>query len=77
MRENDCSQIAQSICYIEAFLMEKMRLEEPGVTDHFYTVQQLRNAFFDLWVAGQESTSATIPWLFAYLIMNPDVHFNK
>ncbi|CAD5235739.1 unnamed protein product [Bursaphelenchus xylophilus] len=73
LRENDYSQIAEPKDYIDAFLIEKMRLEEQGVTDHFYTVQQLRNACFDLWVAGQESTSATIPWLFAYLIMNPDV----
>ncbi|CAD5228716.1 unnamed protein product [Bursaphelenchus okinawaensis] len=73
LRENDYTQIEHPKDFIDAFLMEKIRLEEQGVTDHYYTVQQLRNACFDLWVAGQESTSATVPWLVAFLVMNPDV----
>ncbi|KAI6243216.1 (pine wood nematode) hypothetical protein [Aphelenchoides fujianensis] len=60
--------------FVEAFVAEKLRLETAGDDRaRFYTLKQLRNVCFDLWIAGQESSSSAITWCVAYLIRNPDV----
>ncbi|KAI6195049.1 hypothetical protein M3Y96_01189800 [Aphelenchoides besseyi] len=60
--------------FVEAFVIEKMRLEVAGDDRaKYYTLKQLRNVCFDLWIAGQESSSSAITWCVAYLIKNPEV----
>ncbi|KAI6222669.1 hypothetical protein M3Y95_00918000 [Aphelenchoides besseyi] len=60
--------------FVEAFVIEKMRLEAAGDDRaKYYTLKQLRNVCFDLWIAGQESSSSAITWCVAYLIKNPEV----
>lgn len=53
LREVDYTQLVEPRDYIDAFLLEKMKLEEAGITEHNYSLTQLRNACFDLWVAGK------------------------
>ncbi|KAI1710511.1 cytochrome p450 domain-containing protein [Ditylenchus destructor] len=58
--------------FVGAFLKEKARkdkLDEP----HNFTISQLRGMCFDLWVAGQETTSTSLAWGVAHLIHNLDV----
>ncbi|CAD5219930.1 unnamed protein product [Bursaphelenchus okinawaensis] len=57
---------------VAAFLKERHRLEELG-EDHLFTDQQLLVLVFDMWVAGQETTSNTLGWGVAYLIHHPEV----
>ncbi|CAD5235212.1 unnamed protein product [Bursaphelenchus xylophilus] len=57
---------------VAAFLKEKARLDtlnEP----HYFTLEQLHGFCFDIWLAGQETTSNTIGWGIAYLIGHPQV----
>ncbi|KAI6242362.1 Cytochrome P450-33C9 [Aphelenchoides fujianensis] len=56
--------------YVRAFLQEQRKQREAGNTDSF-TQKQLVCNLFDLWIAGQETTSNTIGWGLAYLIHNP------
>ncbi|KAI1710509.1 cytochrome p450 domain-containing protein [Ditylenchus destructor] len=44
----------------------------PTLPEHFGT-NQLKGMCFDLWVAGQETTSTTLAWGVAHLILNLDV----
>uniref|UniRef100_A0A914DPZ1 CYtochrome P450 family n=1 Tax=Acrobeloides nanus TaxID=290746 RepID=A0A914DPZ1_9BILA len=46
--------------YVEAFLKEQHRRERSGDEAHYFNQTQLINMCFDLWLAGQETTSLTI-----------------
>lgn len=35
--------------------------------------EMLIMALFDMWLAGQETTVATLGWAFSYLLLNPEV----
>ncbi|CAD5227501.1 unnamed protein product [Bursaphelenchus xylophilus] len=59
--------------YIDAYLLEKFRLERNGETDHTFTDQQLVNVCLDLWIAGQETTSVTLAWAISHLVAHPEV----
>ncbi|KAI6217045.1 Cytochrome P450-33C9 [Aphelenchoides fujianensis] len=58
--------------FVMGFLQEMKRREERGETEIFHE-DQLVVLLFDLWVAGQETTSNTIGWTFAYLLHHPEV----
>ncbi|KAI6174317.1 (pine wood nematode) hypothetical protein [Aphelenchoides besseyi] len=58
--------------FIDAYLLEQNRQEKQKNKDHYFTRQQLLNVLFDLWFAGQETTSTTLTWGFAYLIRHPE-----
>ncbi|KAI6195078.1 hypothetical protein M3Y96_01192800 [Aphelenchoides besseyi] len=53
-----------------AYLLEQNRQEKQN--NHYFTRQQLLNVLFDLWFAGQETTSTTLTWGFAYLVRHPE-----
>nr|AJG01372.1 cytochrome P450 33C4 [Bursaphelenchus xylophilus] len=57
---------------VAAFLKEKANLDRLN-QPHYFTLEQLYGFCFDIWIAGQETTSNTIGWGLAYLIMNPQV----
>ncbi|KAI6206304.1 (pine wood nematode) hypothetical protein [Aphelenchoides besseyi] len=58
--------------FIDAYLLEQSRQERQNNNNHYFTRQQLLNVLFDLWFAGQETTSTTLTWGFAYLIRHPE-----
>ncbi|KAI6195329.1 (pine wood nematode) hypothetical protein [Aphelenchoides besseyi] len=58
---------------IDAYLLGQAKLEKMEVQGHCFTRRQLRNVCFDLWFAGEETTSTTATWAFALLIRYPEV----
>ncbi|KAI6176304.1 hypothetical protein M3Y97_00783700 [Aphelenchoides bicaudatus] len=55
--------------FVEAYL-RKQRQEGDNSN---YNNYQLTHVIYDLWLAGQETTSTVLAWLLIYLINNPDV----
>uniref|UniRef100_A0A915E9B5 Unspecific monooxygenase n=1 Tax=Ditylenchus dipsaci TaxID=166011 RepID=A0A915E9B5_9BILA len=47
--------------YVAAFLKKKAKQDKLG-EPHYYTISQLKSMCFDLWLAGQETTSTTLAW---------------
>jgi len=72
INNNDYSVDMEPQDYIDAYLSEMHRAEEKGEA-HYYSKIQLANCVFDLWFAGQETTSSTMTWGIAYMIRYPDV----
>ncbi|KAI6223558.1 (pine wood nematode) hypothetical protein [Aphelenchoides fujianensis] len=69
--QNDYSAEMEPSDFIDAFLLERNRQEKSG-EQHYFTHEQLRNVVFDMWFAGQETTSSTLTWGVAHLIRNLD-----
>ncbi|KAH7718337.1 CBN-CYP-33C9 protein [Aphelenchoides avenae] len=63
---------SQPLDYAEAFLREKRKRDKAG-GEHFFTYHQLRGMCADLFAAGQETTSTTLAWGFAYILHAPEV----
>jgi len=59
--------------FVEAFLRQQHKLGNSNQKDHTFTDLQLFGTIFDLWLAGQETTSTTLGWLFLYLIRDPEI----
>uniref|UniRef100_A0A914EL70 Cytochrome P450 n=1 Tax=Acrobeloides nanus TaxID=290746 RepID=A0A914EL70_9BILA len=59
--------------FVEAFLREKARREADGQQDKIYTMEQLLIMCWDLWVAGQDTTSNTMIWGILYLMTEPEI----
>ena len=59
--------------YVEAYMKEQYRLRKNGDKSNLYSDKQLYGMVFDLWVAGQETSSTTLSWLFLYIINRPDM----
>ncbi|KAI6240329.1 (pine wood nematode) hypothetical protein [Aphelenchoides fujianensis] len=57
--------------FIDAFLREKHKHDSKGEVSYF-TKTQLLATILDLWFAGQETTSTTLTWGIAYLIVHAD-----
>lgn len=55
LAENDYSVDMQARDYIDAFLLERSRLEAAGTAEHGFTLDQLKTMCFNLWLAGQVS----------------------
>ncbi|CAJ0952689.1 unnamed protein product, partial [Mesorhabditis belari] len=61
-----------NIDLVEAFLKEqKKHRDEPD--NGYYSMLQLENLVFDLWIAGMETTSNTLTWGIAYILNNKEV----
>ncbi|KAI6196404.1 (pine wood nematode) hypothetical protein [Aphelenchoides besseyi] len=72
IEQNDYENMQEPSDLIDAFMMEKTKLDK-NEEAHHYSKLQLINVNLDLWLAGHETTSATITWGIAYMIMNPEV----
>ena len=59
--------------YVEAYLREKYKIEKSEGDSDLFSLQQLYGMLFDLWIAGQETTSNTLAWLFLYLVNRPEI----
>ncbi|KAH7724312.1 Protein CYP-33C1 [Aphelenchoides avenae] len=55
--------------YVEAYLKEAHKRNKHGEANHF-SHEQLLNMIFDMWAAGQETTSSTLSWAAVFLINN-------
>ena len=62
----------QAVLHIE-FLRYRFPIYGSDRTAKFFSITQLYNMCFDLWIAGQETTSSTLSWGMAYLMLNPDM----
>lgn len=58
--------------YVDAFLIQMKKERESGAPTSFDD-EMLIMALFDMWLAGQETTVATLGWAFSYLLLNPEV----
>ncbi|KAI6179074.1 (pine wood nematode) hypothetical protein [Aphelenchoides besseyi] len=72
IEQNDYENMQEPSDLIDAFMMEKTKLDKTEEAHH-YSKLQLINVNLDLWLAGHETTSATITWGIAYMITNPEV----
>ncbi|CAD5235203.1 unnamed protein product [Bursaphelenchus xylophilus] len=70
--ENEDLETFEATDLVAAFLKEKARVEKLN-QPHYFTLEQLNGFCFDIWIAGQDTTSNTIGWGLAYLIDNPEV----
>ncbi|KAI6180044.1 hypothetical protein M3Y98_00676800 [Aphelenchoides besseyi] len=55
--------------YVHAFLLEWKKREQNGDT-HYFSQDQLVSMLYDLWIAGQETTSNTLAWGVAFLLLH-------
>ncbi|CAI2353091.1 unnamed protein product [Caenorhabditis sp. 36 PRJEB53466] len=58
--------------FLDAYLMKMERDEREGLESSF-TLENLAVDLYDLWLAGQETTSTTLTWACACLLNYPDV----
>ncbi|PAV87621.1 hypothetical protein WR25_06819 [Diploscapter pachys] len=58
--------------YVDAFLKEMDKLDKAGIKSSF-SLEALVFDVFDLYIAGQETTSTTLAWALIYLLNHPDV----
>ncbi|KAF1753100.1 hypothetical protein GCK72_019656 [Caenorhabditis remanei] len=58
--------------FLDAYLMKKEKDEKDGLESTF-TLDNLAVDLYDLWLAGQETTSTTLTWACACLLNYPDV----
>ncbi|CAD5224531.1 unnamed protein product [Bursaphelenchus xylophilus] len=68
----DYSQDLEPNDLIDAFLLERQRRIAAG-NEGSFVIRQLNTVVFDLWLAGQETTSSTLTWIIGYLMRFPEV----
>ncbi|KAI6238913.1 (pine wood nematode) hypothetical protein [Aphelenchoides fujianensis] len=71
-QQNDYATMDEPQDFMSAYLLEQRKREESG-EPHFFSQPQLRNVCFDIWIAGQETTSITINWAVAFLVVHSDL----
>uniref|UniRef100_A0A7E4UQX7 Unspecific monooxygenase n=1 Tax=Panagrellus redivivus TaxID=6233 RepID=A0A7E4UQX7_PANRE len=71
-RTVDLSSSAPPEDYVEAYLRKQKEYTEAG-KEHTFDDEQLYGTLWDLWFAGQETTSVTTQWCLAYLLKHPEV----
>ncbi|KAH7711212.1 Protein CYP-33C9 [Aphelenchoides avenae] len=69
--EIDLDPHAEPRDYVEAYFKEQAKREASG-EPHFFTHQQLKIMCYDLWVAGQETTSNTLAWAMVFALNHPE-----
>lgn len=58
--------------FLDAYLMKMYKDEKEGL-DSTFTLDNLAIDMYDLWIAGQETTSTTLAWACACLLNKPEV----
>ncbi|PIC24465.1 hypothetical protein B9Z55_017799 [Caenorhabditis nigoni] len=59
--------------FVDAFLIKMEKDKKDGVRDSTFTLDTLAIDLFDLWIAGQETTSTTLTWACVCLLNHPEV----
>jgi cytochrome P450 len=57
--------------YVEAYLRQQQKTEKVCNGENLFSNGQLFGCVFDMWLAGQETTSNTLSWMVLYLMTNP------
>uniref|UniRef100_A0AC34Q186 Cytochrome P450 n=1 Tax=Panagrolaimus sp. JU765 TaxID=591449 RepID=A0AC34Q186_9BILA len=70
--KTDLNSTEEPTDFVEAYMREQHKLEKSG-EKHSFTEHQLSNMCFDLWLAGQETTSTTLGWVINYLVRHQGV----
>lgn len=74
LQECDYNEDFEPRDFMDVFLLEKARKERNGEdTSDKFSLMELRGICVDLWMAGQETSSSALQWVFAYLIHNQDI----
>ncbi|XP_068605737.1 cytochrome P450 2K1-like [Brachionichthys hirsutus] len=60
-------------CFIDAFLMHKLKLEESEIKDSQYHEENLVNIVMQLFAAGTDTTANTLQWSLLYMAKYPHV----
>lgn len=58
--------------YVDAFLLKMEKDKKDGI-DSSFTLETLAIDLYDLWLAGQETTSTTLTWACACLLNHPEI----
>ena len=58
-------------CYIDQKI-----LNESDVIDQKFAKQNLRNIYFDMFLAGSETTSSTLKWALLFMVLYPEIQQN-
>uniref|UniRef100_A0A1I7RLX0 Unspecific monooxygenase n=1 Tax=Bursaphelenchus xylophilus TaxID=6326 RepID=A0A1I7RLX0_BURXY len=72
LKENDYTQDLEPTDFLDAFLVEREKQVRSNGSEGHFSLNELSNVCFDIWSAGQETTSETITWTIAYLILYPE-----
>uniref|UniRef100_A0A1I7TXU5 CYtochrome P450 family n=1 Tax=Caenorhabditis tropicalis TaxID=1561998 RepID=A0A1I7TXU5_9PELO len=59
--------------FVDAFLVKMEKDKKDGIVDSTFTLDTLAIDLYDLWLAGQETTSTTLTWACACLLNHPEV----
>ncbi|PIC24479.1 hypothetical protein B9Z55_017806 [Caenorhabditis nigoni] len=59
--------------FVDAFLIKMDKDKKDGVKDSTFTLENLAIDLYDLWLAGQDTTSTTLTWACACLLNHPEV----
>ncbi|CAD5235199.1 unnamed protein product [Bursaphelenchus xylophilus] len=70
--ENEDLESLEPTDLVAAFLKERARLDSLN-EQHLFSREQLNGMCFDVWLAGQDTTSNTIGWAIAYLIKHQEI----
>ncbi|CAD5216364.1 unnamed protein product [Bursaphelenchus okinawaensis] len=74
LRTNDyTNELTEPRDFIDAFMLEKTRLEANGEQNHYFFDKQLRGTAIDLWFAGHDTTSATLNFTLGYLVLHQEI----
>ena len=72
-KEIDFEADADPLDYTEAFLRKQYELKKKGIQSEAFNMKNFIGTLWDMWVAGQETTSNTLGWGCLYLINRPEI----
>ncbi|GMT25382.1 hypothetical protein PFISCL1PPCAC_16679, partial [Pristionchus fissidentatus] len=72
-REIDFDREDEPSDVCEAYLRERKRRVEMDGDEGHYSLKQLENLLFDLWVGGLETTTGNLGWAVVFLLHHPEV----
>ncbi|XP_078130938.1 cytochrome P450 2K1-like [Sander vitreus] len=59
--------------FVDAFLVQKQKLEESGIANSYFHEHNLMQTVFHLFGAGTDTTAATLRWGLLYMAKNPKI----
>ncbi|CAH1802158.1 unnamed protein product [Owenia fusiformis] len=59
--------------FIDAYIKQMRQEEQKNNSDTSFTLPQLQDLIWDLFLGGSETTTTTLRWALAYMIRHPDV----
>ncbi|XP_077939893.1 cytochrome P450 2K1-like isoform X2 [Gasterosteus aculeatus] len=59
--------------FVESFLTQKQKLEDSGITDSYYNIENLVSTVANLFAAGSDTTSSTLRWGLLLMAKYPQI----